>query len=229
MASEPSPQGELDCQRKLPEFEDSLILNLPDFPRDGAATGILDKPRDLLRKLLSTSFVMSGASLIIEQNFEESRPYDGQELPGSGHRPSQLDILRSRSPQSLRAIGWSSCGRLYKQLGTTQAIKKVINGNTALAGECRLWNDLIMRKRVEEVMNDNSTRYKTTSMLVPRCYRYISKEDIWWKARRCMFPEGDQTPDNLLLSEHIPPIHPLARHALIDHYCPEGLRANAKL
>ena len=82
MTSEPSPHGELDRQRKLPEFEDSLILNLPDFFRDGAATGvlnILDKPRDLLRKLLSTYFVMSGASLIIEQNFEESRPYAGQE------------------------------------------------------------------------------------------------------------------------------------------------------
>ena len=67
---------------------------------------------------------------------------------------------------------------MYKQLGTTQVIKKAINGNTALAGECRLWNDLIMHKKVEEAMNGNSTRYKITSALVPRCYRYVSKEDI---------------------------------------------------
>lgn len=40
---------------------------------------------------------------------------------------------------------------------------------------------------------------------------------------------GGQIPENLLLLEYIPPFHPLARHALIDHYCPEELRADAKL
>lgn len=71
---------------------------------------------------------------------------------------------------------------MYKQLGTTQVIKKAINGNIALAEEYRLWNDLTTHKKVVVIiMNGNSAQYKTTTVLVPRCYRYI-KENICWKA-----------------------------------------------
>ena len=125
-------------------------LSLLDFPRDGATTevlNILDKPRDLLRKLLSLSFVMCGPSLVIEQNFEESKMLCGHQTPKSGFPTLQIDILRSNSPRYLLAVGWGSCGKIYKQLGTTYVNNKAINGNTALAEECRIWNDLIMHKK----------------------------------------------------------------------------------
>lgn len=83
---------------------------------------------------------------------------------------------------------------MYKQLGTTQVIKKAINGNIALAEEYRLWNDLTTHKKVVVIiMNGNSAQYKTTTVLVPRCYRYI-KENICWKAPRMNVSGGGSDP-----------------------------------
>ena len=65
---------------------------------------------------------------------------------------------------------------------------------------------------------------------VPRCAGYISKGDNrWWAVNERLFPKEMRYPENLPRSEHIPPIHMVARHALINEYCPEGLGVNAML
>ena len=152
-----------------------------------------------------------------------------EDNPSSQLAISNEERLRALPSQYLRAIGWGSCGKIYHQLGTNNVVKKAINGNIVLSDECRLWNDLIMHKKVEEFIDSHNVRRDNIPVLVPRVHRYISKADEWWKTHDHMFPPEDRTPENLLISEHIPPIHAIGRNALIDYFCPEELRPGAKL
>ena len=179
-----------------------------DAPRNVTqpeAFGRLEGPRDVLRRILFTDEddILSAEAATLKENYSRALP-----------------------SQYLRAIGWGSCGKLYHQLGTSHVIKKAINGNIALSDECRLWNDLVMHKKVEELIDSYSD---STPVLVPRVHRYISKADEWWRTHDHMFPPGDRTPENLLISEHSPPIGVIGRNALIDYFCPEKLRQAAKL
>ena len=181
---------------------------ITDAPRNVTqpeAFGRLEGPRDLLRRVLSPdeNDILSAEVATLKENYSRALP-----------------------SQYLRAIGWGSCGKMYHQLGTSHVIKKAINGNIALSDECRLWNDLVMHKKVEEVIDSHSD---SIPVLVPRVHRYISKADEWWKTHDHMFPPEDRTPENLLISEHIPPIDVIGRNALIDYFCPEKLRPAAKL
>lgn len=64
----------------------------------------------------------------------------------------------------------------------------------------------------------------------PRLHSYMSRNDrLCWSAHAQIFPDGDRTPEDLLLCERIIPIHLVARHALIDRYCSEELKAGARL
>lgn len=65
---------------------------------------------------------------------------------------------------------------------------------------------------------------------ISKCYQYISQHcDAWWKENQNRFPEDERYREDVLLSEHIQPIDLVTRQALIDRYCPEHLRAPAKL
>ncbi|MCJ1460362.1 hypothetical protein MMC28_010742 [Mycoblastus sanguinarius] len=179
---------------------------------------IQEDPKNLLRKTLSPRFIMSGRSLFVRQYHESSR----------ANARRKQNVNETEPLQILRAIGWGSCGVIYHQLGTTHVVKQAINNNMALSEDCRLWNDLIMHKTVEEAFA--RVKWVDTLVQVPRCYRYIDKtETAWWTAHESLFPEGQRISENLLLTEHIAPINLVARDALIDQYCPEGLRAAAKL
>ena len=190
-----------DCEAP-PTLESSMSVAQPE------ALGRLVRPRDVLRQILST--------------YKE-------DTPSSEIAISKEDHLHALPSPYLRGIGWGSCGKIYHQLGTNHVIKKAINGNIVLSDECRLWNDLIMHKKVEEVIDSHNVSRDTIPVLVPRVYRYISKADEWWKTHDHMFPPEDRTPENLLISEHIPPIHAIGRNALMDYFCPEKLRPGAKL
>ena len=187
-----------DCEA-LPVTDASRKVTQPE------AFGRLEGPRDVLRRTLSTDedVILSAEVATLKENYSRALP-----------------------SQYLRAIGWGSCGKMYHQLGTSHVIKKAINGNIALSDECRLWNDLVMHKKVEEVIDSHSD---SITVLVPRVHRYISKGDEWWKTHNHMFPPEDRTPENLLISEHIPPIDVIGRNALIGYFCPEKLRQAAKL
>ena len=190
-----------DCEAP-PILESSMSITQPK------ALGELIEPRDVLRRILS--------------------PYK-EGAPGLKVVISKEDPLHPLPSQYLRGIGWGSCGKMYHQPGTTHVIKKAINGNIVLSDKCRLWNDLIMHKKVEEVIDSHNVSRDTIPVLVPRVYRYISKANDWWKTHDHMFPPEDRTPENLLISEHIPPIHAIGRNALMDYFCPEKLRPGARL
>ena len=190
-----------DCQAP-PTTDASRSVNQPEAFRR------FEGPRDVLRQILSV---------------------DQKDILSAEAATSKENYSRALPSQYLRAIGWGSCGKMYHQLGTSHVIKKAINGNIVLSDECRLWNDLLMHKKVEEVIDSHKISRDNVPVLVPRVHRHISKADKWWNTHGYMFPPEDRTPENLLISEHIPPIDVIGRNALIDYFCPENLRPAAKL
>lgn len=186
--------------------------------------GVIDQPQDVLRKLFSPHFVMTGPSLFVEQYHQALRSNAQQGLERS-HTPCVHHTNSGDQALPIRAIGWGSCGVVYEQLGITHVTKRAINGNSALSEDCRLENDLNMHKAVEKAFAQVSTLVK-----VPRLYTYMSRKDrLCWTTHRQLLPEGDRIPEDLLITEHIPPIHLVARHALIDCCCPEELKVGARL
>jgi hypothetical protein len=223
-------------QNPLQSTQISGFANSSTIPQDddaqaltaSKALSILDSPKDVLRKMLNTNFVMSKASSFVSQYHEALRTNARREHPSScSYRPKH-DIFGPGHSQKLRAIGWGSCGKIYHELGTTHILKKAINGNIALADNCRLWNELLMHKRIEEAFEATEHWLTTPRVYIPRLHGYIGKHDTWWTCHKNWFL-GDDIPENILISEHIPPMHLVARHALIDYYCPEGLKAGARL
>ena len=192
---------------------------------------INDKPDELLRKLLSTKFAITDSSLFVTQYHEalrfNSRRYAENSPPGFDRR---LHVQKSTAAVPLRKIGWGSCGVVHEEKGTIHIVKraiKVSDGNLGLAEECRLSNDFTMHERIEKAFGelglfDNSDYHPA---LIPRLHNYLEKtERSCWRMTAELFSEGDRTPEDLLIAECIPPVHLVARHALIDHYCPEQLK-----
>ena len=190
---------------------------------------IFDSPKEILRKILCLECITSDIPLSLVHHYERLQSIAWRE-EAAKKPPWSMTVTERHSKLGLRAIGWGSCGIVYEQHGTSQVLKRAVN-NGALAENCRLWNELIMHRTVEE----SFARYvkhgvRPLAVHVPRCAGYISKGDNrWWAVNERLFPEEIRHPENLLRSERIPPIHMVARHALINEYCPEGLGVNAML
>ena len=119
---------------------------------------------------------------------------------------------------------------MYEQLGTTHVWKRAINGNAALSEDCRLENDLVMHKAVEAASNRVNRKGFASRLRIPRLYSYMSRsEKTCWSTHAQLFAEGDRDSEDLLLSERIPPIHQIARQALIGVYCPQALQSGARI
>lgn len=72
--------------------------------------------------------------------------------------------------------------------------------------------------------------HKTVEEAFARDMEPISKEDKrWWAVLDRLLPKDYRCQENLLRSERIPPFHLIARHALINQFCPEGLGFDAML
>ena len=67
-------------------------------------------------------------------------------------------------------------------------------------------------------------------VFIPRLYNYLERSDrSCWITTAQFFKEGDRMPEDLLIAERIPPVHLVARHALIDPYCPEEWKVGARI
>ena len=190
---------------------------------------IFDTPKEILRKILCLECITSDIPLSLVHHYERLQSVAWRE-EAVKKPPWSMTVTERHSELGLRAIGWGSCGIVYEQHGTSQVLKRAVN-NGALAGNCRLWNELIMHMTVEESFARCSMYgVRPPAVHVPRCAGYISKGDkIWWAVNERLFPKETRYPENLLRSERIPPIHMIARHALICEYCPEGLSVKAML
>lgn len=190
---------------------------------------ISDTPQSILRNILSLKCIMSDASLSLVQHYERLRSAAWRERAVK-KSPSSTPLTECHSQLGLRAIGWGSCGTVYEQHGTSDVLKRAII-TRALARNCHLWNDFIVHRTVEEAFARFVEQGGHPSIVhVPRCSGYISKEDKrWWAVHERLFPQDWREPEDLLRSERIPPVHLVARHALIDQFCPEGLKVEAML
>ena len=189
---------------------------------------ISDIPRSILHKILSLNYILSNTSLSLVHHYERIQSATWRERAAKDS-PGSMTITDNQSQIGFRAIGWGSCGVVYELHGTSDVFKRA--KKEYLAKECRLWNDLIMHKTVEEAF----ARYVEQGghppiIHVPRCSGYISKEDkAWWAVHEHLFPKDVRFPEDLLRSERIPPVHLVARLALINQYCPEELKIEAML
>ena len=189
---------------------------------------IEDSPKDILRKILSTGLTRGDSSLGVIQYHEAWKENIREEHKTADPARSTQLSLRGQAPL-IRAIGWGSCGAVYQELGTTHVLKRAINQNSALSEECRLLNDLVMHKAVEEAFHGVVQEGVASRVLVPRLYTYMSRSDQFCRATHTrLFPVGEQILEDLLISERILLIYLVARHALIDLYCPEELKDGAK-
>lgn len=220
-----------------PPQEARKLASTPSYLRDMKGMVQLeplttdDGPRDILRKMLTTYLDTSAYSSSVLQNLSalemNARRTQQKSLDQSCVRPCNPGAQQS----PIRAIGWGSCGVVYEQLGTTHVLKRAIRGNAALSEECRLSNDLFMHKAVEEALDRYARKGSFAPHFhIPRLYSYMGRNDrLCWSTHAQLFSDGDRTPEDLLLSERIPPIHLVARHAIIDQFCPEELKVGARL
>ena len=112
----------------------------------------LQSPQDVLRKMLSTTFVLPDSSRYDAQYHEVTRR-DARKNYEETDRARRQAIAGYADPSLVRTIGWGSCGIVYERLGTTYVLKRAINGNAALSEDCRLSNDLVMHQAVEDAFN----------------------------------------------------------------------------
>ena len=206
------------------------LTQIQSYEETGPAEALRigDRPQDVLRKIMSLTFVMTESSSLFTQYHEARR----RNAAKKHHDFSYAQGL-SPSPQEkplLCPVGRGSCGDVYAQLGMTHVLKRAINGNTSLSEKCRLENDFIVHQAVEEAFSRVAQWGIALRLRIPRLYSYMSRSDrSCWSTHARLFSELGRTPEDLLLSERIPPMYPAARQALINLYCPQDLKAGARL
>lgn len=121
----------------------------------------------------------------------------------------------------LRPIGEGACGTVW-------ALPAAIGNTTVIKRENRdharsLYNDFIMHRKIYEELSAISC-----SIHVPRCHKYVSRDNlVWWEERITFFPKGT-LPCNIVASDRIPPFPEAARDQIFKKYCPESGRVNIR-
>ncbi|KAF2812949.1 uncharacterized protein BDZ99DRAFT_411298, partial [Mytilinidion resinicola] len=122
-----------------------------------------------------------------------------------------------------RSIGAGTCGIVFEELGTVNAIK------LAKTDDSQLWNDYQFHTMVREKIM--ASPIKSENLQVPKCLWFAKSDDKkWWDLHRHRFPDQSRVerPRDVLCTERILPIPKELRHAIIDAWCPEDLREKAK-
>jgi hypothetical protein len=115
-----------------------------------------------------------------------------------------------------RRIGFGQYGLIFEN--NQGQVIKVARGRF----EDALWTDLGCHTRVYEAMD----LYPTTGCLTPRVYRFISRDNGWWKTPEMEeFAAANKTsafpmPAPALITQRILPLPQIVRDALIELFCP---------
>lgn len=121
-------------------------------------------------------------------------------------------------------IGFGQCGLVFSRPGTTTVVK--ISRPYFHEG---LWNDFLCHLRIYRAFSNHIIQ---PACRLPLVYSFISKTDAtWWDTNKFFFVESSSTfplPSMGLLSQRIPQLPRVLRHALIDLYCPENLQEDVR-
>lgn len=123
-----------------------------------------------------------------------------------------------------RTIGFGQCGIIFERPGYDYVLKVA-----RPFFEDSLWNDFICHLQIWRAFESQNL-----SCRVPRPFSYVTKTNAnWWNETmplldgtwRGSFP----LPAMTLVSERIIPLPSIVRQVLIDEYCPEGLKNEARV
>ncbi|KAL7936353.1 zinc finger domain-containing protein [Trichoderma chlorosporum] len=123
-----------------------------------------------------------------------------------------------------RKIGFGQCGLVFSKPGTTTVVK--ISRPYFHEG---LWNDFLCHLRIYRAFTRQTIQ---PACRLPLVYSFVSKTDTtWWDANKALFLERSSEfplPSMGLVSQRIPQLPRVIRHAIIDLYCPEILKEHVK-
>ena len=163
-----------------------------------------DTPQEILRKMLSVRSVVTTTSSFAER-MQEAAEAEGREYC---------------------VIGQGGCGVVFEQPGKVIVVKRALSMEDGAEG---LWNDFVMHNRISDSF-ERCSQF-TRDCFVPKCEEFVVRDDReWWAKNGDMFPsEKDyRVPNHLLIAERILPLPKPIRDSLIDLYCPNGGKENAR-
>lgn len=149
-----------------------------------------------------------------------------QELLSIDHAESNMSSV-AQHHQSIRTvdvgfrkIGFGQCGLIFEQPGRGQVLKVARKWF-----EDALWSDLVCHSRVYEALE----KHPSNRCCTPRIYKYLAKDNDWWKSTGLEMLGKSKTPDfplpsPTLVTQRILPLPKVAREALIKEFCPEHLQ-----
>ncbi|KAK5652411.1 hypothetical protein OQA88_10453 [Cercophora sp. LCS_1] len=123
---------------------------------------------------------------------------------------------------SYQRIGFGQCGLVFAKPGRGFVVK--VARPYFSDG---LWEDFLSHLRLFRALS----LHKNMECRIPRVYSYVSKDnEAWWDINQALLPPNSDfpLPSVALITERILPLPKVIRHALIDRFCPEGLREAAK-
>ena len=150
-------------------------------------------------------------------------------LPLDGRTPLE-ECREAKDSDCSLPIGCGACGSAYR-IGESYCTIKRALPDASLSENCKLSNDFHMHTKLLRAFASFAEIHKLGNIKVnnyiciPDCFEYISKEDEdWWAEKRQCFPSDDQYHEDVLVTEHIPPLKVHITNALIEVYCDEPLQ-----
>ncbi|MCJ1473934.1 hypothetical protein MMC13_002590 [Lambiella insularis] len=136
--------------------------------------------------------------------------------------------LEYRKTQNFRKIGEGWCGIVFEHTDPSTVLKKAKNKENGT-----LWNDYVMQTRVHGEFARAQYLFGVQRPPYTTHVMYFSsppESDKWWAENISKFPVEYQEPSHMpfLCLERIPPLSREIREDLIDVFCPEKIREEAK-
>ena len=120
-----------------------------------------------------------------------------------------------------REIGLGSRGRVFEQPGTDLVYK------LAITDEKILWNDYKMHQLVIESFEE--VPFLATGVSIPLCHWFTHTGDMaFWNQHLSRLPADFRQPRDTICSQRILPVPQVIRELLIDEYCKDSLKTQAK-
>jgi hypothetical protein len=185
---------------RSPSFNEDMLANI-HLEEELEAQGLSSSQEKLTRMLSVRSIISTSSSFA-----------------------SRMEAAQTQGVRGIyRSIGAGTCGIVYEELGTINAIK------LAKTKDTQLWNDYQFHSSIVEKFHESPIT--TEELRVPACLWFAHRtDDEWWSLNRKRFLEQSRVVQQMdvLCTERILPLPKELRHAIIDQWCPEYLKDKAK-
>ena len=115
-------------------------------------------------------------------------------------------------------VGNGTCGEVYHQAGAHTGTLSVLKRAKTDDWAKHLWNDYVVHTKVLEAFDHQHD----IDIYIPNVLYFIPKnKEEWWARNEHRFSRN-VTPQAMLVSERIMPVHPAIRRDLIKLYCREN-------